>query len=905
MSLDELRITVKSDETDLEVNVLPDTQIIVDISEDVQVEISDDAYLTVDVKAKDTKVVVETPPPIPFFLKQIPDVLVLAAGGIGTKGDEGPPGPPGPQGGLGPQGPQGETGAPGASLASYAYQWRTDTTATDPGHGYVKMNGPVLSATELYLSQYDQNGQAPLGVAFLNPGDDLYLYAANQFDTWNRYVTDTKTDNGEWFTIKITYAESGPLPLTVSQNKLMQVVTPMRGEPGPPGPVGPQGPAGAPSTVPGPPGAQGPKGDTGLTGAQGSTGPSGPTGATGPIGPIGPEGAVDVYEQPVQPTEPIDVGAIWVDTDAPPVLGPVGPQGPIGPTGATGPQGPIGNTGSQGPQGVKGDTGATGSQGPIGNTGPQGPIGNTGAQGPQGVKGDTGLTGSQGPQGATGSQGPAGTAGEKWFSGAGAPATATGAIADWYLDTANGDIYEKTGASAWTLRGNIKGPQGATGATGSQGPIGNTGAQGPQGATGSQGPQGATGSQGPAGTAGEKWFTGAGAPSGATGSVADWYLDSSNGDYYEKTGASAWTLRGNLKGPQGTTGATGSQGPTGSTGATGPAGPKGAVDIYQQDAQPTEPVADGALWVDTDAPPVLGPTGPQGPTGPTGATGPQGPPGIDVSLIADAKGDILAASAPDVLARLPVGANGTALIADSSQSMGLKWGQAGADLVYWGGYAAGSYKDGDIVVASDGIAYMAVRPTTAAPTPWSTSTIPGAPTYGTSFPSNPVNGQEHVLVDSTTNPTYQWRFRFNANSASAYKWEFIGGPPVTTYRLPAESVAATSGAWSDLAGASAPIATIPRAGDYLVSASCQMYQSTGGVSTLYMGIWNYTTSTILGLYAMHYSPALMTYVNLSLEDQLVPGVGAGGSLKLMYQTNVTGTIFGQFRIIKITPVRVS
>jgi microcystin-dependent protein len=76
------------------------------------------------------------------------------------------------------------------------------------------------------------------------------------------------------------------------------------------------------------------------------------------------------------------------------------------------------------------------------------------------------------------------------------------------------------------------------------------------GATGAQGPQGI---QGPAGTPGDNWFTGSGAPPGATGIVGDWYLNSANGDYYEKTGASTWTLRGNLRGPQGPQGPAGGQ----------------------------------------------------------------------------------------------------------------------------------------------------------------------------------------------------------------------------------------------------------------------------------------------------------------------------------------------------------
>jgi hypothetical protein len=42
---------------------------------------------------------------------------------------------------------------------------------------------------------------------------------------------------------------------------------------------------------------------------------------------------------------------------------------------------------------------------------------------------------------------------------------------------------------------------------------------------------------------------------------------------------------------------------------------------------------------------------------------------------------------------------------------------AATDLRYDGAYAAGSYTDGDIVV-QNGVAYLCVRPTTAAPTPW-------------------------------------------------------------------------------------------------------------------------------------------------------------------------------------------
>lgn len=128
---------------------------------------------------------------------------------------------------------------------------------------------------------------------------------------------------------------------------------------------------------------------------------------------------------------------------------------------------------------------------------------------------------------------------------------------------------------AWQPKGNIKGPKGDTGSTGNtgaQGPPGNTGAQGPQGVkgdTGNTGAQGAQGTPGTPGTPGELWFTGAGAPASGVGAVGDWFLRSDTGDYYEKTAAAIWTLRGNLKGA---TGSQGIQGPQGNTGSQGPAG---------------------------------------------------------------------------------------------------------------------------------------------------------------------------------------------------------------------------------------------------------------------------------------------------------------------------------------------
>lgn len=112
------------------------------------------------------------------------------------------------------------------------------------------------------------------------------------------------------------------------------------------------------------------------------------------------------------------------------------------------------------------------------------------------------------------------------------------------------------------------------------------------------------------------------------------------------------------------------------TGPTGPSGPQG-------DQGPTG---------------IQGPTGSQGPTGPQGVTGPSGTTDHGALLgladddhtqyynqsrgdaryirqaFVDAKGDLISATSDNTPSRVAVGSNGQALLADSAQSSGIKWG---------------------------------------------------------------------------------------------------------------------------------------------------------------------------------------------------------------------------------------
>lgn len=151
--------------------------------------------------------------------------------------------------------------------------------------------------------------------------------------------------------------------------------------------------------------------------------------------------------------------------------------------------------------------------------------------------------------------------------------------------------------------------------------------------------------------------------------------------------------------------------------------------------------------------------------------------------IVDAAGDLIVASAADTVQRLAKGSDGQVLTA-----------QAAAPGVGWATPAAGGGG--------------------------------AAPGYGTTLPASPTDGQEYILVDSVTNPSYQWRFRYNAGSASPHKWEFVGGTMLSAIVTTTESRNATT--YGDLATVG-PQVTVPRAGEYQIELWSHAH---GGGSTL-------------------------------------------------------------------------
>lgn len=102
------------------------------------------------------------------------------------------------------------------------------------------------------------------------------------------------------------------------------------------------------------------------------------------------------------------------------------------------------------------------------------------SQGPKGDKGDQGIQGETGPKGDKGDPGENGEDGEDgatWLTGTTKPADTLGKLGDMYLNTSNGDVYQKE-ADGWKLKMNIQGEDGEDGKDGHNGSNGSTGPKG-------------------------------------------------------------------------------------------------------------------------------------------------------------------------------------------------------------------------------------------------------------------------------------------------------------------------------------------------------------------------------------------------------------------------------------------
>ena len=176
--------------------------------------------------------------------------------------------------------------------------------------------------------------------------------------------------------------------------------------------------------------------------------------------------------------------------------------------------------------------------------------------------------------------------------------------------------------------------------------------------------------------------------------------------------------------------------------------------------------------------------------------------------------------------------------------------------------------------------------------------------YATTLPASPADGDIAVLVDSITNPTWQWKFRYNAGSANADKWEYVGGAPAFA-TVDTQQNFTTGGSIHDL-GTVGPSITVPRAGVYLIRWGASMTPQTGGAfnSSCSAEIWN-AASAQLGTKVAQINNQGAEYA-VSSEDR-ISGIAASTEIRVRYKNTISGGSGGyaRFRYLEVLPIRVS
>jgi hypothetical protein len=172
--------------------------------------------------------------------------------------------------------------------------------------------------------------------------------------------------------------------------------------------------------------------------------------------------------------------------------------------------------------------------------------------------------------------------------------------------------------------------------------------------------------------------------------------------------------------------------------------------------------------------------------------------------------------------------------------------------------------------------------------------------YGTSLPGSPTDGQEYTLVDSTTSPTYQWRFRYNAGSSNTDKWEFVGGVGGFSQVATAETLP-SAGSYVALSTAG-PSFALPRAGVYIIEIGAKF--NAGAAS--HTGRMSYDiggTGAVDADSTYEGTGSGDQYSSSIMRAQQKTGLTAV-TLTAKYKATATSDGF-EFRWMKITPVRVS
>jgi hypothetical protein len=172
-----------------------------------------------------------------------------------------------------------------------------------------------------------------------------------------------------------------------------------------------------------------------------------------------------------------------------------------------------------------------------------------------------------------------------------------------------------------------------------------------------------------------------------------------------------------------------------------------------------------------------------------------------------------------------------------------------------------------------------------------TSAISGGP------PASPSNGDIWVAVVNTSG--VRWTFQYNAGSASAYKWEFLGGSALHVEDGTAHTTASTTPVDFNPTILSL---TPPRSGDYVVSMGARIKVSATGWGSL--RFYNFTDAPTTAIGAVVQSDDT-GQVGPSVSTRFASTLIGGKEYRARYDSTAGITVSVDFGYFELLPVRVS
>ena len=176
----------------------------------------------------------------------------------------------------------------------------------------------------------------------------------------------------------------------------------------------------------------------------------------------------------------------------------------------------------------------------------------------------------------------------------------------------------------------------------------------------------------------------------------------------------------------------------------------------------------------------------------------------------------------------------------------------------------------------------------------------------TALPGSPIDGQVIYYNADPTNGVV-WQLRYRSASASAYKWEFIGGQVLSSTILTRESVPTTN-SFTDLTTVG-PSITSPLAGDYVITWTATGENSVTANNVAGVGISVGGTdpaSYAIGVALLDIGDVLLTRPYQKFHRiEVKTGISASSVIKHRYRQNqANNQFFFSNRFLSIQPIRV-